>query len=67
MVCLALYCFVNANTVTEPHTANFAYIHPAAGAGLRIKFNKNSGSNVGVDYGFSKGYNTVYFNLGETF
>ncbi|HMH20511.1 MAG TPA: BamA/TamA family outer membrane protein [Puia sp.] len=59
--------FANLNTVTEPHTANFAYLHPAAGPGLRIKFNKHSGTNVGIDYGFSKGYNAVYFNLGETF
>jgi hypothetical protein len=59
--------FANANTVIEPHTANFSYIHPAAGPGLRIKFNKHSGTNVGIDYGISKGYNTVYFNLGETF
>jgi hypothetical protein len=59
--------FANFNTVTEPHTANFAYLHPAAGPGLRIKFNKHSGTNVGIDYGFSKGYNAVYFNLGETF
>jgi hypothetical protein len=59
--------FANLNTVTEPHTANFAYLHPAAGPGLRIKFNKHSGTNVGIDYGISKGYHAVYFNLGETF
>jgi hypothetical protein len=59
--------FANLNTVTEPHTANFAYLHPAAGPGLRIKFNKHSGTNVGIDYGISKGYNAVYVNLGETF
>jgi Omp85 superfamily domain len=59
--------FANLNTVTEPHTSNFAYLHPAGGPGLRIKFNKHSGTNVGIDYGVSKGYNAVYFNLGETF
>lgn len=54
-------------TATEPHTAEFAHIHPAAGTGLRIKFNKRSASNVGIDFGFSRGYNTVGINLGEAF
>jgi outer membrane protein assembly factor BamA len=59
--------FASANSVTEPETHNFAYIHPAVGAGLRIKFNKHSGSNFGIDYAFSKGYNAIYFSLGEAF
>jgi hypothetical protein len=59
--------FANFNTVTEPGTHQFAYIHPAAGPGLRIKFNKHSGSNVGIDFGVSKGYYSFYVNLGETF
>jgi hypothetical protein len=59
--------FANFNTVTEPHTKEFAYIHPAAGTGLRIKFNKHSGTNIGIDFGASKGYYSFYINLGETF
>ncbi|MBS1662012.1 MAG: hypothetical protein JST68_13275 [Bacteroidetes bacterium] len=59
--------FGNINTVSEPRTHEYAYIHPAGGAGLRLKFNKKSGSNIGIDYGVSKGYNAIYFNLGETF
>ena len=59
--------FANFNTVTEPGTHQFAYIHPAAGSGLRIKFNKHSGSNIGIDFGASKGYYSFYVNLGETF
>ncbi|HXB93113.1 MAG TPA: hypothetical protein VNU72_12515 [Puia sp.] len=59
--------FANLNSVSEPDTHRFTYIHPAAGPGLRIKFNKHNGSNIGIDYGFSKGYNAVYVNLGETF
>ncbi len=59
--------FANVNSVTEQNTRRFAYLHPAAGAGLRIKFNKKSATNVGIDFGFSKGYNGVYFTLGETF
>ena len=59
--------FANLNTVTEPETSQFSYLHPAAGAGLRIKFNKNSGTNIGIDFGASKGYNSVYISLGEVF
>jgi outer membrane protein assembly factor BamA len=54
-------------SATEPHTAEFAHIHPAAGTGLRIKFNKRSASNVGIDFGFSRSYNTFGVNLGEAF
>lgn len=59
--------FANMNTVSEPESHEYAYLHPAAGAGLRIKFNKHSGSNLGIDYGVSRHYNAVYFSLGETF
>ena len=59
--------FANMNTVTEPGTHQFAYLHPAGGPGLRIKFNKHTGSNVGIDFGVSKGYYSFYVNLGETF
>ena len=59
--------FANLSVVTEPDTHNFSYPHPAAGAGLRIKFNKNSGTNIGIDYGFSKGFQAIYFSLGEAF
>jgi len=60
--------FANLNTVTEPQDRRkFAYLHPAAGAGLRIKFNKNSGTNIGIDFGFSKGYKAIYIGLGEAF
>jgi outer membrane protein assembly factor BamA len=59
--------FANLNAVTEPDTHRFSYPHPAAGTGLRIKFNKNSGTNVGIDYGFSKGFQALYFSLGEAF
>ena len=59
--------FANFNSVTEKNSSQYAYLHMAAGAGLRIKFNKGSGTNVGIDVGVSKGYAGVYFNLGETF
>jgi outer membrane protein assembly factor BamA len=59
--------FANLNSVAEPGTHRFSYLHPAAGTGLRIKFNKNSGTNIGVDFGVSKGYKAIYISLGEAF
>ncbi len=64
---LGFVLFFNMNTVTEPRTSNFAYVHAAAGGGLRIKFNKHSGTNVCIDFGASKGYYAFYLNLGEAF
>ena len=37
------------------------------GGGLRIKLNKKSGANLCLDYGFGKGSNGFYVNLGEVF
>ncbi len=59
--------FSNFNAVTEPGTNQFAHINPAIGTGLRVKFNKNSATNIGIDFGISKGYKGIYFNLGEAF
>jgi outer membrane protein assembly factor BamA len=57
--------FGNMNSVTEPLTHQFSYLHAAAGAGLRIKFNKHSGTNFCMDFAASKGYWAFYFGLGE--
>lgn len=60
--------FANATSVTEPNQNNqFRTLHPAAGSGLRIKFNKKSNTNIAVDYGISKGYSGFAINLGEAF
>ena len=64
---LGFVLFSNLNSVSEPGTNRFEYLHPAAGCGLRVKFNKHSGTNLALDYGMSKGYSAVYLNLGETF
>jgi hypothetical protein len=64
---LGFVVFANMNSVTQPLTNNFAYLHAAAGAGLRIKFNKHSGTNFGMDFAASKGYWAIYLNLGEAF
>jgi hypothetical protein len=64
---LGFVVFANMNSVTQPESSQFSYIHAAAGAGLRIKFNKHSGTNFGTDFAASKGYWAVYFSLGEAF
>ena len=64
---LGFVVFSNVNTVTEPHTDRFSYLHPAVGAGLRIKFNKHSGTNVTLDVATSKGRTAIYIGLGEVF
>jgi len=59
--------FASINSVIEANSERFKHINPAAGAGLRVKFNKGSNTNVAIDYGFSKGYSGVSISLGEAF
>jgi hypothetical protein len=59
--------FASINSVTEGDNNRFKHINPATGAGLRVKFNKGSNTNIAVDYGFSKGYSGVTVSLGEAF
>jgi hypothetical protein len=59
--------FANVNSASEANSRRFSYLNPAAGAGLRIKFNKKSNTNVCIDYGFSKGYSDLILALGEAF
>jgi len=63
---LGFVVFTNVNTVSGSNGL-FTSWRPAAGTGLRVKFNKRSNTNIAIDYGMSKGYNTVLFNLGEAF
>jgi outer membrane protein assembly factor BamA len=64
---LGFVLFANVNSVTEPDTYKFTYWHPAAGTGLRFKFNKKSGTNISLDYGVSRNFSSINLNLGETF
>lgn len=59
--------FASVLSASQFNTQQFSYWHPAAGVGLRVKFNKFSRTNIAIDFGFSKGYQTVYLNIGETF
>lgn len=63
---LGFVVFANVNTVSGSGSFLTSW-HPAAGSGLRLKFNKGSNTNVGADYAFSKGYSTVVFSVGEAF
>jgi len=43
-------------------------IIPGEGAGIRIKLNKYSSTNLAIDYGFGVGgSHGLFFNLGEVF
>ena len=62
--------FANAQTVTESDQASgqFEKVVPAVGAGLRLKMNKISRTNLSVDYGYGfDGSHGIFFNLGEVF
>jgi hypothetical protein len=63
---LGFVVFTNVNTVSGTGTL-FKSWHPAAGTGLRIKFNKASNTNIVIDYALSKDYGSIFFNLGEAF
>ena len=64
---LGFVLFANANSVTEMQGRSFKYVNPACGAGLRIKFNKGSATNIAFDYGVSKYHHAFTLALGEAF
>ncbi|HXB30748.1 MAG TPA: hypothetical protein VNW49_13060 [Puia sp.] len=60
--------FANAESLSEMTTDKFQVISPAAGLGLRFKFNKFSNTNVCIDYAIgTNGSRGFYGNLGEVF
>jgi hypothetical protein len=60
--------FLNAQSYTGPANNEFQTVLPGWGAGLRIKFNKFSRTNVCIDYGFGiNGSHGIFANLGEVF
>lgn len=60
--------FVNTQSFTEWPSNTFQTMAPAAGLGLRVKFNKYSRTNIAVDYGFGQnGSQGIFVNLGEVF
>ncbi len=61
--------FVNATTTTNPELDEklFKYVAPGYGFGLRMKVDKNSRTNLQVDFGFGKNSGGIYFGASETF
>lgn len=64
---LGFVAFTNFTTVSGPQSTLFGTWNVAGGAGARIKFNKNSGTNIAIDYGVSKHFKGVSLSLGEVF
>jgi hypothetical protein len=53
---------------TEQTSNNFETLAPGWGAGIRLKFNKFSRTNVALDYGFGlNGSGGLFVNIGEVF
>ena len=59
--------FASVTSASQYDTQQFKYWHPAAGTGIRLKFNKYSNTNVTFDFGFSKEFASVYLSIGEAF
>jgi outer membrane protein assembly factor BamA len=59
--------FTNAESFSEFQTDRFVKVAPAGGAGIRIKVNKHSDTNICIDYGYGIGSHGVFVNLGENF
>jgi hypothetical protein len=60
--------FGNLQTYSDFPNSKFENINPGYGAGIRIKFNKYSRTNVCLDYAFGlHNSNGMFINLGEVF
>jgi outer membrane protein assembly factor BamA len=65
---LGAVVFVNAQSFSKRITDELNVIAPGAGAGLRIKLNKHTNTNLCIDYGFGMiGSRGLFLNLGEVF
>ncbi len=55
-------------SVSEQQGKPLQSILPGYGAGIRIKLNKHSNTNVAIDYGIGQGGSRgIFMNLGEVF
>lgn len=59
--------FGSLTSASEYDSQHFLYWHPAGGAGVRMKFNKYSSTNISFDVAVSKGFLNVYLFIGEAF
>jgi outer membrane protein assembly factor BamA len=60
--------FANAQSISKEINTNIRGLAIGYGAGIRIKANKHSNTNICIDYGIGKdGSNGISVNLGEVF
>lgn len=60
--------FANVQTFSKDLVSNYNLFLPGYGLGLRIKMNKQSSTNLCIDYGFGiNGSQGFFVNLGEVF
>jgi hypothetical protein len=60
--------FANLIATTSPDTQTLGRADPGGGAGLRVKFNKHSATNLTIDYGFGRNRSSgLYLGLSEIF
>ena len=60
--------FANAQTFSPTPSSSLQAIQPGAGAGIRVKLNKKSNTNIAMDYGFgTQGSRGLFVNIGEVF
>ena len=60
--------FTNIQSVSESQSKNIQGLMLGYGAGIRVKLNKHSNTNIALDYGIGQGGNHgIFMNLGEVF
>lgn len=60
--------FANMQSVSEQTGKSIQGLKTGYGAGIRIKLNKHSNTNIALDYGFGQGGSRgLFMNLGEVF
>jgi outer membrane protein assembly factor BamA len=64
---LGAVLFANAQSLSDDVSNEFTAINPAIGFGARMKFNKESDTNLTLDFGFGKDSFGFYIGLGEFF
>ena len=65
---LGAVVFANTQSISKEMNSNFHSLAFGYGAGIRIKLNKHTNTNICIDYGIGKdGSNGISVNLGEVF
>jgi len=67
---IGMVLFANATTASDPDSniKLFDSVEPAGGIGIRIKFDKYSRTNIGIDYAIGNyGSSGIFMSIGEFF